>query len=359
MFRLFRETPFRFTNRKGFSLVELAVALLVLSLLSTAFVINLETFIEERKKEETYERFKKLAKALERTMEAAIEWRKANPSWDLDYSCIPLLPNGCACSSDDDDVDLRIPKGPPFNLNADDLISYYKDAGCRIVEDDQEYVILCYDGWRRRIWFRFGNCWNAGENIYYNYYAPVAITFKSRGRDGMYNTSDDITYTFTTERINRELREQALKQLREIADALEVYFRQRLTTELENPNGFPVKEYNYKVNWFLQLCTDHPYDKCEDPDCSNINWSSSLSWGATSDLLRCTCDVRKILRNLNLPPEYATDPFGNPIFINLCYIRGVDDPFRCATPQNHVAEGPFIAAVSNGVDTVISVGSER
>ena len=343
--------------RKGFTLVELAVAILVISILSTVFISGLKPFIDKRKKEETLERFEKLAQALKYEMKVVMNWRKNHPDW-VNWACgwgwhryPPLLPPGCALEASDASA-LDVYTAGHDN----EIIRLFRRAGCEIGGNfGGGYRFVCYDGWGNELHYEYGN-WDNNQARPYNYNRDITITFISAGKDRTFGTSDDLRYTFSTAEINEELREQTVEQLRRIANALDAYFRKRLTVEITErvyPNGLSQAD-DLKVNWYLQLCTDHPYRECANSDCTNIDWGFPA---VSSSLTHNTCDIGRVLGNLNLPPEYRTDSFGNPIYINLCYLSDTSlDGNHCHPPYRHDARGPFSATVSNGINTVVSEG---
>jgi len=340
-------------TRKAFSLLEVAIAVAVVGILSTIYIGSLRPFFEKKKKEETIERMEKLKENLAAYYRWVIEWRRKHPNWGS-YGCgssnPPLLPPGCTFSSSDtqklDFYSVTIGKKEEFR-------SLMRDAGCYVKHSTSIYdTFQCTDGWGNLLHYSYSSNWYNNKVSPYNYNSPITITITSAGKDGTFGTSDDLSVTFSTASLDMELKEKTMKELSTIADTLDAYFKKRLAVEITErtlPNGLSELD-DLKVNWFLQLCTDHPYDTCSDSSCTNIDWGTkNCSTSPTFD----TCNVDTVLSNLHLGSEYRTDYFGNPIHINLCYSS---DSSYADTPDVHDAPGPFVASVSNGIDTVFAEG---
>jgi len=344
--------------RKGFTLLELIVVVFLISILSISVVNYIFPMVERNKKEKTLEVFSKLADALDSHYEVVLSYRKGNPDWIGQADCTVgrswIVPPGCWAYQDR----LVVWKDSP-DAATSRLLEIFAKAGCRLVSSKTGYEVECFDGWGTSIRFSY----SGGDKTHaapYNPEAgsPIEITFTSAGKDRQFETADDLTYTWSSAALDDKYRKLTYDRLQTIADALDAYFRQRLSIEITEriyPNGLS-QEDDLKVDWYLQLCTDSPHATCNDDTCSNLRavWPAVICDGSVT---RSTCSVDTILSHLNLASEYKTDAFGNPVYVNLCFDPD-GDGYPNGSPPNAPASdrGAFSASVSNGFITVMSTG---
>jgi prepilin-type N-terminal cleavage/methylation domain-containing protein len=345
--------------RKGFTLVELVIAAVILGIITFAVLDMTGPMIEHNKKERTLERMQKIADALNFHYEAVVAYRKQNPGWVTQADCSVarswLVPPGCWSYAD------KLVLWKDSTTPADSqILQQFEDAGCKLVSDGTGYEVECYDGWGNPMHFSY-SYGNETHAVPYpaNPGTPITITITSAGRDGVFGTADDLKVVWSSASLDERYRHLSYDELSSIADALDAYFRNRLSYEVTKriyPEGLP-EEDDINVDWYLQLCTAQPQDYCQDSTCSNIAavWPSVTCDG---NVLRNTCDITTVLSHLNLDPnQYETDAFGNPIYINLCYDPDGDGYPNGAPPALPASDrGPFSASVSDGSITVMSTG---
>jgi prepilin-type N-terminal cleavage/methylation domain-containing protein len=335
--------------KKGFTFVEILFALFIIALFAIPFV-DLTTKTQNRiKRDETLDVFKKLERAFNLHYEKVRAYRRAN-DWETASDCSHarswILPNGCV--NDNDYL---------YLWKDDEILNAFEDANCKVVQTtDDYYKVQCYDGWKTPIKFEFTNLDNT-HAVPYDYTKPVKIVIKSAGPDKRFGTDDDISYIYTSAPLDNKYATLTYTILNKIRSALDAYFRYRFSVEVTEqtyPNGL-AEEDDMKVDWYLQLCTDVPYEKCQDSSCSNISsyWGSYTCSGNIDDN---SCDVKKVITNLNLPEDYTKDAFGNSIYINLCYDGNGDGYPNGDSPSAHDDKGPFLATVSNKIESVASSG---
>lgn len=333
-------------NRRGFSLIELAVALGILVAILVALGPSLGIVGNRSSRLTTEDRFQALANALNKHFLFVMNLR-AHTDWYSQSDCSRgrtwLVPAGCWTYTD------KLVIYPDDSLLAD-----FERAGCRLVHRGTGYDLQCLDGWNRPFHFSYQNADNT-HSVPYDYTKGVSITITSAGPNGKFGDSDDLSFTWTSAPLDVKYGKGAHERLEEIAHALDGYFRRRFSYEVVYrlyPNGLS-QEDDMRVNWYLQLCTNNPNAYCTDSSCSNINWSTPVCDGDTS---RDTCSITTILRNLNLSPLLAKDPFGNPIHVNLCFDPDGDGCPNGHPPSSHDDCGNFASSVSNGIETVVSTG---
>jgi len=341
---------FKEYSNKGFTIIEIAVALFLLALLFYSFVEVARGYFSRTQKTQTEIYFKDLDKALKLHMEKVFAYRKTH-DWELADDCSYerawTLPNGCF----NDNNFLYIWKD-------NELLDAFEKANCKLVETGSSYYKLqCLDGFKTPLRFEFKNLDNT-HAVPYDFYTPVEIKIISAGKDKQFGTSDDITYIFTSATVDNTYSELTYNQLQKIRKALDAYFRYRFSVEVTErtyPDGLAELD-DMKVDWYLQLCTDVPYEYCQDDSCSNIasHWPTSPQCGGQFE--KNSCSLTTILKNLNLPSDFKKDPYGNPIYINLCYDSNGDGYPNGDSPSAHDDKGPFIATITDGILTVVSSG---
>jgi len=339
----------RTTNGKGFTLIEVLVVAMLVGLLSYSFVELFNRDIDRNKREQTELNFKLLDDALKLHMEKVLAYRRKH-NWELAPDCTWdrswTLPNGCW----NDNNYLYVWKDA-------ELRDAFEKAGCKVVATtDDYYKMQCFDGWKTPLKFTFTNLDNT-HAVPYDYRSPIKIKITSAGPDKLFGTSDDITYIFTSADLDNKYQTLTYEQMNNIRKALDDYFRYRFSVEVTErtyPDGLAELD-DMKVDWYLQLCTDVPYEYCQDSTCSNISahWGS-YSCGNNPEIN--SCNIETILSNLNLPTEYKKDAFGNPIYINLCYDENGDGYPNGDSPSDHDDKGPFIATIYNGITLLVSSG---
>lgn len=327
----------------------------ILAIGTTEFIVPM---VERNKKAETENRFEKLAKALNFHYETVLAYRRNNPGWINQPDCSRarswLTPPGCWSYT----ARLVLWKD---NLTPADsqILKAFEDAGCKLANIGAGYDVACYDGWGRELRFSYEN----GAKTHSTPYdptagSPIRITFTSAGRDGVFGTADDLTYTWSSASLDERYRKFTYDRLKTIADALDAYFRQRLSVEVTErtyPYGL-AEEDDLKVDWYVQLCSSKPYDYCTDATCSNLRavWPSVICDGSVT---HSTCSIDTILSHLNLSTDYKVDAFGNPVYVNLCFDPDGDGYPDGAPPNTPATDrGAFSASVSDGFITVMSTG---
>jgi prepilin-type N-terminal cleavage/methylation domain-containing protein len=335
--------------KKGFTLLELLIALFLLSLLAGAFVELTGNTRNRVKEDETIATFKGLEQAFNFHYEIVRAYRRQN-DWDTasdcSYSRSWILPNGC----NNDENYLYIWKN-------DQILSKFEDAGCKVVQTtDDYYKLQCFDAWDTPLKFEFTNLDNT-HSVPYDYRKPIKIVIKSAGRDKKFGTDDDLSFVYSSAILDDKYANLTYQILQKIRQSLDAYFRYRFSVEVTErtyPDGL-AEEDDMKVDWYLQLCTDVPYDYCEDDKCSNISsyWGTYTCSGNVDDN---SCDVEKVLTNLNLPKDFKRDAFGNPIYINLCFDGNGDGYPNGDSPESHDDKAPFLATISNKIITLVSSG---
>ena len=342
--------------RRGFSLLELTVAIAVMTIMTTVYVAGIKPFFDRKKKEETLDRFVKLKQALSLHYQVVVDYRRNHPDWVSQSDCSRdkswIIPPGCWSSSAYSQT-LVLWKDPNTGQTPPAVLQAFLDAGCYVVNNGIGTYIRCRDAWGDDLKFTYVNPDNT-HSAPYDYKSPVSITVTSAGKDGKFGTSDDLSFTFTTASLDEERAKLTYDQLKTIADNLEAYFRRRFTVEVTErtyPSGLAEAD-DMKVNWFIQACTSSPNAYCQDSNCSNVTWTAP---DCNTNVLFNTCSIDTILSHVGLSPDYKTDFFGNPICVNLCY-DPTGDGHHGGPPPSHDAVGPFRASVSNGVDTLFAEG---
>ena len=344
--------------RKGFTLIELIIATAILSIVAFSFIEAVIPQIEHNKKEKTLETMRKLSQALDFHYETVVAYRKNNPDWITKADCSVerswLAPPGCWNYSS-----RLILWKDDATPSSSEILKTFESLGCKLKTNGTGYEVECYDAWGTPFRYSYDNG-DKTHSVPYDPDAgrPVRITITSAGRDRTFGTSDDLTYTWSSASLDEKYRKLTYDELKTIADALDSYFRQRLSVEVTEriyPNGLS-EEDDLKVDWYVQLCSSKPYDYCQDSTCSNLRsvWPAVTCDGS---LTRSTCDIDTILTHLNLDSSYRTDAFGNPVYVNLCFDPD-GDGYPNGSPPNTPAgdRGAFSASVSDGSITVMSTG---
>lgn len=330
----------------------------IIAIVSIPMVSVFRNQIDHNKKEETLDRFSKLKKALDFHYETVIAYRQSHPDWITQPDCSVarswLTPPGCWAYDD-----RLVLWKDNTNPNLSQVLKAFEVAGCKLVHVGTGYDTECYDAWGNPLKFSYDNGAKTHEAPYdVRPGSPIRITVTSAGRDGKFGTADDLSFTWSSASLDEKYRQLTYDRLSTIASALDAYFRQRFSVEVTErtyPNGL-AQEDDLKVDWYLQLCTDKPYETCADSTCSNLRsiWPHPVCDGT---LTRNTCSITTVLQHLNLDSSYQVDAFGNPVYVNLCFDPD-GDGYPNGSPPNTPAtdKGAFSASVSDGYLTVMSTG---
>ncbi|MBE0427996.1 MAG: type II secretion system protein [Nitrospirae bacterium] len=248
-----------FTNEKGFSLLELLIAVLVaITLLSTVGVGIMRAY-DIKWKNETRNNLQKLVNACKthymEMRENASRYDQPVFFWN-NRSILPLVITDTQTNEPDlTGSDIRI-----YSTNR----SAFLEAGCSIVSSNGEYTELsCEDSFgtplriqavNQRITSSKSSYQDLGSP-YFLPSQPVEVLFRSAGPDRQFATEDDLTAFFSSSELDSYYTAETERKMQNILQAVKEFHSQRLfteTVELTYENSLSSYD-DVRVPWVWQL----------------------------------------------------------------------------------------------------------
>ncbi|OPY03706.1 MAG: hypothetical protein A4E60_00003 [Syntrophorhabdus sp. PtaB.Bin047] len=297
---------------KGFTLLEIIVAIAVASVVMGAVVTFMDRVIHFKGTADTIKRFEKIEDAFEVLYRENVRYAEENCQGWTDSICssLAILP-----SVDDTDKSGRT---LIVSTRSDGAVSTFREANCTLSGESPTFRATCIDGYGSDYTFAAANEHTAGT-LYLNGYnrTPYGVTITAGGNTSMADT-------WTSGHLDSEYMVRSQEKLLTIARAMKSYHLSRLTTEaISNPcgaNGGLTSNDDIMIPWIWQAVGSAPDARCSGATSARCGcaafeksiWSTEPAHNTTT-----AGTIAAFLAAINVGNLYSTDGFGNPITVRL------------------------------------------
>jgi prepilin-type N-terminal cleavage/methylation domain-containing protein len=320
-------------RKKGFTIIELLVALGVIGFIMALFSVAIKEFRNYERIQHTKEVIKTLNFAIEKTfIDNAREGQNCY-SWN-DGLCASLTLTPVQI----DDTTIQ------FNVYDNDIVNALKGVGCIVNGNLPNFTVQCYDGFGKLLKFQTINEHDFGQTYVVPY---TGDSFKLVVKDSIGNS-----YVIDTSKLFSQYLTESKEKLYTIAEAVRKYVQTKRELELANVCDDPGQGDNDPAGglgswddalvpwiWEAVSSTENPLTLCsgvedDNSKCGCSNFSDTSIWSNDDNL--CELDtgdeMQRFLRNINLDITYWSDGFGNPItVVPLADNNG--NPLGCPPPR--------------------------
>ncbi len=299
-------------NKKGFTLIEIVVAIALGSVLMTGIMALVQKTVGFRGTVSTIEKIQEIESAFETLYRENIRYVEANCyGWTgagcSGLSLVPSLNNATTLNVD---------------TSSDTAIKAFENAGCAVtVEAAPRYTVVCPDGSGSNFTFSdLGNTHEANSQ-YLNGYnrTPFKITLTS-------GANDQITDTWSTGYLDSEYMARSQEKILNVARAMKAYHLTRAIFEaIKNPCTTDVggleSSDDIVIPWIWQAMGDSPSTSCSGIAEGNCGctaftasaWQANVMYNTVNSAVLWTA----FLNGIGLNTPYRVDGFGNPLVVGL------------------------------------------
>jgi type II secretory pathway pseudopilin PulG len=248
-----------FTNEKGFSLLELLIAVLVAIILLSTVGVGVMKAYDIKWKNETRNNLQKLVNAYKTHYMEMREVASKNDQsvffWN-NRSILPLVVT---------DTQINEPNAVGSNIRVYSTNrSAFIEAGCSTVSSVEGYTELsCADSFGTPLQIQAVNQRGASAKSsyqdlgvpYFLPFQPVEVLFRSAGPDRQFGTGDDLTAFFSSSELDSYYTTETERKMQNILQAIKEFHSQRLfteTVELTYENSLSSYD-DVRVPWVWQL----------------------------------------------------------------------------------------------------------
>lgn len=319
--------------RKGFTAMEIVLALIFIMFLLGAFEEYQRSMEVRRKVDETLWREKAIQHVVERLYFANLEYAKNNCYGWQDANCqvLSLTPRVI----DSTTLEIRTWDSTVLNTLA--------QVGCRVQQvQPAVYRVECWDGWGRPFQFsdQYEHTPATSYTAPYNGNVYVLTVTPSKGNAVAIDLSKEIDYSLT----------KSEDILNTIGSAIVRFVQIKRNEELANvcdsssggtydPAGGLGSWDDTIVPWVWEIVSRTPNALCSGVENTNSNcgcssFDNSAYWETNNAycVINTIDEMRRVLANLSLPMNDATDGFGNRIeIVPLADANG--NPVNCPPPR--------------------------
>ena len=318
-------------KRKGVTAMEIVIAMVFISFL-LGIVAEWRRGVDIRTRTEiTLKRIEAYQQAVERLYFANLDYVRNNCYGWTDPLCsnLSLTP--------------RVLNPTTLEIRTWDntIVNLFVQAGCRVAGAAPVYSVTCYDGWGHPFVLNDENAHIPGTVYTAPYVGRVYALYVQPSKGSRVAIVLDKEFDYS-----KTLTDQVLNTL---GNAIVRFVQQKRNVELDNvcdsrsggtfdPVGGLGSWDDTMVPWVWEIVSQNPTALCsgiETPtNCGCTSFVNNNNWERSANY--CVIDTRaemqRVLNNLALGWNYATDGFGNPVtIVPLADSNG--NPINCPPPR--------------------------
>ncbi len=299
-------------DRKGFSLIEVVVAIALGSVLMAGIMAMVQKTISFRGTASTLDRIQKIETALETLYRENIRY--------VETQCYGWADAGCAGLS----LVPSLNNSTTLNVDtySETAVRAFENAGCTATSGAvPRHTVVCPDGHMSDFMFSNLNNIHPAGSQYLNGYnrTPFKVTITS-------GANDQLTDTWSTGYLDSEYSSRSQEKILTIARGMKTYHLARTIFEaIKNPcttgAGGLESADDIVIPWMWQAVGGSPSTFCSGVSAGNCGctaltaaiWPTDGTYNVINSAARWTC----LLNGIGLSPSYRVDGFGNPIVVVL------------------------------------------
>lgn len=312
-----REIPAKGFTIKGFTIMEVVVALTVSSVLMVGISVLIKSMMNYKFLTDSIQRMQKIEKALETTYRENIRYVEENCYGWTDSYCvnITVLPQR----------DTANPLKLVLRTYSGYVVETWRSAGCTVTGTAPVYDVVCPDGYGGKFTFTTVNEHTPNTQYLkgYPWYAsfPYKITITS-------SSNPDITDTWSASYLDSEYYVYTQNKVNTLINAIKAYHLSRLTHEAtvntcDPVNGGLQSHDDVIIPWIWQITGNSAVSECTGIEvgiCGCSNMINASIWPTSSQLavIDTATEWANVLLSLglqtgNIFQRYRVDGFGNPL----------------------------------------------